>query len=75
MAENIRCLYPIYPMLQNREIYEYPVGESTHLMQNREISDIRIDYFLSEWRCTSAIYPKIYSRISTEALISTEEIV
>jgi hypothetical protein len=32
-------------LLQNREICEHPVGESTHLLQNREISDIRTIIF------------------------------
>jgi hypothetical protein len=58
-------------LLQNRKISEYPVGESTHLLKNHEIFDIRIDYFLSEWCCESAKYPKISSRISAGALLYT----
>ena len=60
----------LYLLKRNLEISEYPVGESTHLLQNREICDIRIDYFLSEWCCESAKYPKISSRISAGALLN-----
>jgi hypothetical protein len=47
------------------------LGESTNLQQNREISDIRIDYniLVSEWCSRCAKYPKISSRISAGALL------
>ncbi len=47
------------------------LGKSTNLQQNREISDIRIDYNISDWcrKCTK--YPKISSRISARALVQT----
>jgi hypothetical protein len=44
------------------------LAESTNLQQNREISDIRIDYKISEWCSECTKYPKIFSRISAGAL-------
>ena len=44
------------------------LGKSTNLQQNREISDIRIDYNISDWCSKCTKYPKISSRISAWAL-------
>jgi hypothetical protein len=45
--------------LRNREISEYPIGECIHLLQNREISDIRTEFLVLSRCCKIAKYPKI----------------
>jgi hypothetical protein len=55
-----RCMYLLensmvsLRFLRNREISEYPIGESTHLLQNREISGIRIGFLVSSRCCKIA---------------------
>jgi hypothetical protein len=42
---------------------KYPVGESTHLQQNREISGIRIDYFYPNGAAKAQNIPNILQDI------------
>ena len=56
-------------LLRNSEISEYPIGEYTHLLQNREISDIRIGFMVLSRCCKIVKYLKISARIWVRALI------
>jgi hypothetical protein len=45
-------------LLRNREIPEYLIGESTHLLQNSEIFDILIGFLVSSRCCKITKYTK-----------------
>ena len=56
-------------LLWDREISEYLIGESTHLLQNSEIFDIIIGFLVSSRCCKITKYTKISSMLLVGALV------